>query len=116
MRFKVWLCEARYNDMVSWLSPTGKFYPVECTTHTDDAIKHVSAKNAAEAKDTLLKNGWMRVTYLNKNLYANNPHVAPNSSQKRELVDLALMRDNITHVIYDNDEDEKVIYSKLDLM
>ena len=122
MRFKLWLNEARYPDMTSWLSPQGEFAPVMGSDHTSEAMKLIdkypektSVKNRAEARDLLFKKGWMRITHLNKILFVNNPIMPPNRIQMAELKDLAIERDHIQEIVYDNDETERTIWTKGDV-
>lgn len=122
MKFKLWLHEARYPDMTSWLSPQGEFFPVLGSDHTSEAIKLVerypektSVKNRAEARDLLFNKVWMRITHLNKILFVNNPITPPNRIQMAELKDLAIERDHIQEIVYDNDETEKTLWNKRDM-
>lgn len=102
----------RYNDLQSWLSCRGEFFPLMGKSHTDDASRHSGLSNSIDAKDDLFRKGWMRVTFLNDIIYINNPKVIPNREQNQELIDLAIIRGNINKIIHDNDNYEKVLWTK----
>lgn len=122
MRFKLWLNEARYHDLISWLSPQGEFVPVK-RYHFDEAFdivkrypeKSTTIKNAAEARDFLFEKGWMRITHNNRILFANNPVASPNKTQLSELKDLAIIRDHIQEIVYDNDVTERTLWNRDDV-
>jgi hypothetical protein len=104
-------------DLHSWLDPQGNFYPVQ-TSHYASAIniiQHLKIPLDGNAVHSLMKLGWMRITYENTLLYANNGFKPLNSNQKKQLVDLAI-ENNIQKVVFDNDENERVIWSNEDQM
>lgn len=102
----------RYHDLQSWLSTRGEFFPLVGRLHLDDATKHSGMQNSIDARNDLFRKGWMRVTFLNASIYVNNPKVGPNSEQKRELIDLAILRGHINNIMYDNDDVEKMLWTK----
>jgi hypothetical protein len=129
MKFKIWLNETNSNNLYSWLSPQGEFFPVYNSHHTEYAIKlipeitdkHINIKNPAEARDLLFEKGWMRITYEKKStssglphitIYVNNSTTPPNRIQKAELIDFAIIKQNVFEIIYDNDTNEKTIWTK----
>lgn len=102
-------------ELHSWLDPKGNFYPAQ-TSHYASAIniiQHLKIPLKENAVHALMKLGWMRVTYENTLLYANNGFKTLNSIQKKQLIDLAI-ENQIPHVVFDDDEKEHVIWSNED--
>jgi hypothetical protein len=109
--FTEWrLTEAR-EDLIAWLAPHGKFYPIiQPDTHQSWAVRFFKDKNAVE---NIYKKGWVRVYYYSKTIYASNADNPPNARQRKELIDLAL-ENGFNEVIWDSEENEKVIWSRED--
>jgi hypothetical protein len=94
-------------DSHSWLSPGGEFHPVTGGSHSADAQKR------GKSIEGMWKDGWHRVTHVGKMLIAHNEHRGLNGKQKQALIDHAI-EEKHTHVMHDNGEDEKVIWSEED--
>lgn len=109
--FTEWRLNEAREDLMSWLAPHGKFYPLAGgDTHSSWAIRFFKNKNAVQ---NIYEKGWMRVYYYSKSLYVSNSSQPPNSRQRSELIDLAL-ENGFNEVIWDSEENEKVIWSKED--
>lgn len=85
----------------SWLDPQGTFHPV-----TTDHIRFAQEITGnVLGYNEFFKKGYLRITYMGKILYANNPFKIPNEKQKRNLIDLAIFN-NMDEIIFDNDKDD----------
>jgi hypothetical protein len=115
MRFKVWL-ESRV-DRYSWLDPSGFFHPVTYAGHYGFARKILVEKynlSLEQMKNNavvmLMEKGWMRITYFNRDLVAENHFVYPNHKQLSALENLAIEL-KMYKVEFDNGKELKTIYT-----
>ncbi len=100
--------EDRKKDQQSWLTPDGKFIPVD-KNHGDTASTELGVK-ISEGVESAFKKNWVRVTTMGDSLYAHKGgerELAP--LQKRELVKLAEDLGK-SEIIWDNENDYKVIW------
>lgn len=126
LNFKLWLNESTKDEFTqnlhSWMDSLGTFIPVENQlTHVSFAPElEPNAKDPEEARDKLFEKNYMRISFSNGTLYANNPYMQPNPTQKRDLKDFAiafnkiLKYDFIKEIEYDNDRSTQVIWSSQD--
>lgn len=104
-------------EMYSWLSPTGQFFPVDRNgTHSEAAWLRFPPKPGDTKPDPLAtawQAGWYRITYMGGTLYAHNDLVPPNPSQKKALEDLAIEQ-HMEDVQIDHNGDLSTIWSYQD--
>lgn len=106
MKFKEWIINEG-SEKYSWLDPKGFFHPVpEHLTHSSFASLLTGSNNIGD----MFSKGWFRITYYGKDLYANSPKMPLNQRQIKSLTDYAI-ENKFERVFYDNDEDEKLIWS-----
>ena len=130
VKFKLWLNESTASEfenyLVSWLSIFGEFIPTKennkVMTHLDFAKELVpDASSPEDARDFLFRKNYMRINFSNGILYANNPYMQPNPTQKRDLKDFAIEfnkiqeYDFIKEIVYDNDRSTQDIWSSQDV-
>jgi hypothetical protein len=98
-------------DAYSWLDPRGVFHPVPAIlSHEGWSRQHKDS-----SVYDLYEENWMRILYMGEVLYANNASgVFLNERQKQALVDLALSSHRFTEIVFDNDVDDRVIWSSED--
>jgi len=125
INFKLWLNESTKDEFTqnlhSWMDSFGIFIPVEGQTHVDFAPElALNAEEPEQARDELFRRNYMRISFSNGILYANNPFLMPNSRQKEYLKDFAIEFNAlleyiyIKEIMYDNDRNMQVIWSSQD--
>jgi hypothetical protein len=98
-------------SLYSWMDPSGGIISNKGEGHFQASRKILQSKYNVDVKDMmfadqtynfLFEKGWMRLTYLGKNLYCHNNKMRPNQKQLTELKNLAI--ENHMHNIYFDDE------------
>ena len=104
--------------LISWLTESGIIYEVKNKSHKEFAYdflkknsKQNSINNSDECVDLLYKKGWMRILYIEKIIYAENPFCNPNYKQISELKNMAI-ENEMLKVIYENNKSNIVVWEK----
>lgn len=93
----------------SWLDSSGTFHPVSADLDHIRFAQNITG-NILGYND-FFKKGYLRITYMGKILYANNPFKTPNDKQKRNLIDLAIFND-MDEIIFDNDKNDFSLWKR----
>lgn len=107
--FKLWL-ESREN-VYSWLSPTGKFFPVPINSNHSIYANQLTNLKYPFSMEKLFENKWFRIYFYKDQIVAHNNIYQLNDQQKNKLIELAL-EENFDFVIIDNEVKERVVWSR----
>ena len=118
--YSVYLERNEYGKILSWLSPHGQFHPLARNQlHDDWAEDYISSNNITStehyASDYLMKIGWCRVTSAGKEIIIENDYIAPNSSQRNKLIDMA-HEYNMKSIEWARQSSSRIIWSNDDVL
>jgi hypothetical protein len=112
INFFRFLLMERDNKCVSWLSPHGKFYPVD-KAHGKTDIGILNTLDKRDIVNGMWKRGYIRVTYQGDRLYAHIEGNRMNDKQKQCLINLAIEND-FDYIYYDTGDDGSIMWSTHD--
>lgn len=107
-RFLKTIHEAR-SDAHAWLDPQGNLHPLTGSKNHGEVADEITKEKYPKSMHMMFKNGWQRLTFFGKDLYAHNFLQPPNQKQKKELIDFSLEND-FERIIYDNENQDKVLW------
>ena len=108
MEFKLFF--ESQDDAHSWLSPAGKFFPLNGGQHG------LWARKNGETMESMWDKGWFRIYFYGQSLFAHNERIKSLTAiQKRELVDLAITG-HFSRLYQDSGDDERCLWSDSDAM
>jgi hypothetical protein len=108
-------------SLYAWMDPSGKLLSNKGEGHFSSGKKILEDVYNVPTKDMMFANkvydllfikGWMRLTFLGKDLYCHNNKMRPNQKQLRELKNLAIEND-MYNIYFDDEysEDYRSIWS-----
>jgi len=110
--FKLYFENSKNDNLYSWLSPAGEFYPVN-TNHGKWAEEYLQTINPSKVLDYMFRRGWFRITRYGTRVYCHNPVIKPSGKALKALIDECI-ETNMMNIHWDNEDDDIILWSNDD--